>query len=205
MAAPRKPSRAIFPVSSSSQSLATTIELMTVSAPFWKKTISSFPSLVLVQSAYLQKRAMIPIRLDSEVKGKMFRISTLTTTCPVDVDVNVIDLRSRCDTCRPTAAVHCTIAISSGELAWYEVLTSPVSGSSSMVGVTLWHTPSASTISLTLVAISLLVLVPPAPPHHTRPSQHDISSSPSHSASTSQSYHLVDTQSAPTPQESYSS
>ncbi|KAI7091869.1 phospholipid-translocating P-type ATPase [Hortaea werneckii] len=122
------------------QSLATTIELMTVSAPFWKKTISSSPSLVLVRSAYLQKRAMIPIRLDSEVKGKMFRISTLTTTCPVDVDVNVIDLRSRCDTCRPTAAVHCTIAISSGELAWYEVFTSPVSGFSSMVGVTLPRT-----------------------------------------------------------------
>lgn len=102
----RSPSRAIFAVSSSSQSFRCTILLITTSAPFCKNVISPVCS----------SRTTIPMRLDSDVKGKISR-----TSKEISVEsgvVNVIWVRERNVRDRPIDWVQLTMATSSGEEAW---------------------------------------------------------------------------------------
>ena len=117
----RRPSRAILAVSSSSQSFRCTIFAMTTSAPFCKKVISPVCA----------SRTTIPMRLDSDVKGKMSRMSNFSRD-PLGV-WSSMRLRSRKTRVRPTEPVQVTMATSSGEEAWY--VTDP---SSFVTGVT-WN------------------------------------------------------------------
>lgn len=106
MTSVRNPSLAMLPHSSSSQSLYATILAMTTSAPFWKK----------VMSPVCRSRITIPIRFDSEVKGKTSRMSN-ERTWPAVVRRDMV-VRSRAERVRPTDSVQRTMATSSGEEAW---------------------------------------------------------------------------------------
>mmetsp|Transcript_71769 Transcript_71769/g.191483 ORF Transcript_71769/g.191483 Transcript_71769/m.191483 type:complete len:271 (+) Transcript_71769:314-1126(+) len=124
----RRPLRERLPHSSSSQSENWMMGIMAESAPLTNSRIWPVSS----------SRTMMPMRFDSDVKGKTSRIA-YSASLPSGRRMAMCD-RERRTSASPMSCAKLTRATSSGDAAWY----SPPS-----VTLTLWHTARASSRSRT--------------------------------------------------------